>query len=70
MGLSPAASRSAFSCSPWAKRRPSTSFREAKSLAPSTVLMRKWRYSFLAGTPSMNTTMLATLSTPWVLEMS
>ena len=32
--------------------------------------MRKRRYSFFAGSPSMNTTMLATLKTPCVLEMS
>ena len=46
------------------------SFMDAKSLAPTTVLIRKCRYSFLAATPSMNTTMDATDSTPWVLEMS
>ena len=43
---------------------------EAKSFAPTTVLMRKWRYWFLAGWPLMATTMEATESVPWVLEMS
>ena len=47
-----------------------TSCMEAKSLAPTTVLMRKWRYSLRAEEPSIITTIEATESAPCVLEMS
>ena len=69
-GSRPAASSSARSRLACSNRRVMTSFMEAKSFAPTTVLIRKWRYSFLAGMPSMNTTIDATDSTPCVLEMS
>ena len=52
------------------KRRPRISAIEAKSLAPTTVLMRKRRYSCGRGWPSMNTTMLATGLVPWMFELS
>ena len=52
------------------KRRSSTSAIDAKSFAPATDLMRKRRYSRLAGWPSWKTTMLATEFVPWMLEMS
>ena len=51
-------------------RRRSTSWWLAKSLAPSTVLIRNRRYSPVRGRPSSNTTMLATDSAPWKFEMS
>ena len=54
----------------WERRRVMTSCMEAKSLAPTTVLMRKWRYSLRAEEPSIITTMEATESAPCVLEMS
>ncbi len=52
------------------KRRRRASCIEAKSSGPSTVRILKRRYCSLAGLPSMKTTIEATLSVPWVLEMS
>ena len=51
-------------------RRRRTSWWLAKSLGPSTVLMRNRRYSPLRGLPSSKTTMLPTDSLPWKLLMS
>ena len=49
-----------LACAARLKRRRSTSAIIATSFAPSTVLMRKRRYSAGRGCPSMKTTMLPT----------
>ena len=51
-------------------RRRSTSWCDAKSFAPTTVLIRNRRYSPVRGLPSSKTTMLPTESEPWTFEMS
>ena len=51
-------------------RRRSTSWWLATSFWPSTVLIRKRRYSPVRGRPSSKTTMLPTLFVPWKVEMS
>ena len=51
-------------------RSETDAFAMSSSFCPSTDLITNRRYSLLRARPSSKTTMLATTSVPWRLEMS